>query len=206
MANQIPPLDDDETLILRILDQDAAGLERLLILYGPKAKGYLKKHYGGVLSDIDLDAAIYQAADRVWRYAQSFDPNEGSLKSWFMRIVQTQALDIIEQNSKHSGAEFDLEQHDVEEYDEPLDAKTKQQIEDLDYVIENKLTGLQQAIIRADLKSGDVASVEWLARVHHTSRNSISVSRTKARQNIKKYMTELENQRRSQGGKHELRR
>lgn len=195
-------MDDDETLMLRIMEQDAEALKTLLELYGPKTKGYLVKHYGDILSSIDIDAALYQAAERAWRYAESFDPAEGSLKSWFMRIAQTQAFDIINENQKHAGVGFDLALHDQEEGcdDDPLDKRTEQQLRDLEYVISHKLEGLQQAIVEADLKSGDIAGADRLATIHKTTKNSIYVSRKKARDNIKKFMTEMDDKR-SKGGR-----
>jgi len=94
---------------------------------------------------------------------------------------------------------FDLDRHDRPEVcDEPIDKKAKQRIETLERCIE-KLEGKQQAIIRADLATDDVASAAWLAEKLCTTTNSIYVSRNKARDNLKKCVTEHENQPRSKG-------
>lgn len=200
MSVNVAQEDDDETLNLRIQCQEPQALTQLLALYGPKATGYLRKHYGDDLCDADIDAVIYQSAARAWKYGHSFDPAK-SLKSWFMRIVQRQAIDIINDKTEHEGVGFDLDRHDrPHECDEPLNAKTKQRIEDLDRCIE-KLERLQKAIILADLKSDDVAGADRLAKIHRTSTNSIYVSRNKARANLKKCVTEHEIQRRSKGGR-----
>jgi len=81
---------------------------------------------------------------------------------------------------------FDLDRHDRPEVcDEPIDKKAKQRIETLERCIE-KLEGKQQAIIRADLATDDVASAAWLAEKLCMTTNSIYVSRNKARENSKK--------------------
>ena len=190
--------EDDETLNLRIQCQEPKALVRLLELFGPKAKGYLKKHYGNVLCDADITAALTNALSRAWQYGDSYDPSR-SLKSWFLRIVQTQALDIIKDKKEHRGVAFDLDQHDRPEVcDEPINKKAKQRIDALERCIE-KLEGNQQAIIRADLATDDVASAAWLAERLGTTANSIYVSRNKARENLKKCVTGYENQNRSKG-------
>lgn len=192
--------EDDETLNLRIQCQEPEALARLLELYGPKAKGYLKRHYGRELCTADIEAALYQAATRAWKYGASFNPTR-SLKSWFMRIVQREAIDIINDKDEHKGVEFDLERyHRPEGCDEPLNSRTQQRIEDLERCIE-KLERNQKAIIRADLASDDVAGAARLAEILQTTTNSIYVSRNKARDNLKRCVTEHEIQRRSKGVK-----
>jgi len=161
----------------------------------------LRKTYGDILCDIDIAAALNQAAYCVWRAAGTFDPARGSLKSWFFRIAQRQAIDIIEDRQKHAGVDFDLDRYVQNENVEipELDDQAKRRVDDLQFVITQKLEGLQQAIILADLKAFDVASADRLAAMHGTTRNSIYVSRVKARANIAKHMTEIENRRSGQG-------
>jgi DNA-directed RNA polymerase specialized sigma24 family protein len=118
-----------------------------------------------------------------------------------MRIVQNEAIDMFNDKKEHRGVEFDLTRHDRrEDCDDPVDKKTRQRIDDLERCIE-KLEGNQKAIIKADLKSTDVADAAWLAQKLRTSTNSIYVSRKKARDNLKKCVTEHEIQRRSKGGR-----
>lgn len=189
---------DDETLNLRIQCQEPEALARLLELYGPIAKGYLKKRYGHVLCDLDIVAVLTNAVSRAWQFGDSYDPSR-SLKSWFLRIVQTQAIDMIKDRMEYRGVAFDLERHDRPEVcDEPIDKKTKQRIEALERCIE-KLEGTQKAIIQADLATDGVASAAWLADKLGTTANSIYVSRNKARENLRKCVTEHEKQPRSKG-------
>lgn len=190
--------DDDETLNLRIQCQEPEALVRLLELYGPIARGYLKKRYGNVLCDADIMGVLTTAVSRAWQYGDSYDPSR-SLKSWFLRIVQTQAIDMLKDKKEHRGVAFNLDRHDRPEVcDEPIDKKTKQRIEALERCIE-KLEGKQKAIIQADLATDDVANAAWLADKLGTTANSIYVSRNKARENLRKCVTEHEKQPRSKG-------
>lgn len=189
--------EDDETLNLRIQCQEREAIGKLLELHGPRAKGYLRNQYS--FCDADIDAVLFEAADRAWRYGASYDPKQ-SLKSWFMQIVQHQAINLVNERKARQEVEFSLENHDRPEVcDEPVDKKTKQRIADLERCIE-KLEGNQQAIIREDLKSDDVADAGRLAQKLGSTANSIRVSRVKARANLKKCI-ENEIQGRSKGAK-----
>lgn len=200
MAEAAIDENDDETLNLRIQCQEPDALTRLLELYGPTARGYLKKRYGHVLCDADNMAVLTNAVSRAWQYGDSYDPSR-SLKSWFLRIVQTQAIDMIKDRMEHRGVAFDLQRHDRPEVcDEPIDKKTKQRIDALERCIE-KLEGKQKAIIQADLATDDVASAAWLAEKLGTTANSIYASRNKARENLKKCVSDHENQSRSKGAR-----
>lgn len=200
MADAAIGEDDDETLNLRIQCQEPDALARLAELYGPAARGYLAKRYGHVLCEADIMAVLTNALSRAWQYGDSYDPSR-SLKSWFLRIVQTQAIDLIKDRMEHQGVAFDLDRHDRPEVcDEPLDKKTKQRIETLEGCIE-KLEGNQKAIIRADLATDDVASAARLAEKLGTTANSIYVSRKKARENLRKCVTEHEKQHPSKGAR-----
>lgn len=198
MTGAVIDEDDDETLNLRIQCQEPEALARLLELYGPIARGYLKKRYGHVLCDSDIMAVLTNAVSRAWQYGDSYDPSR-SLKSWFLRIVQTQAIDMLKDKREHRAVAFNLDQHDRPDVcDEPIDKKTKQRVEALERCIE-KLEGKQKAIIQADLATDDVASAAWLAEKLGTTANSIYVSRNKARENLRKCVTEHEKQPSSKG-------
>lgn len=189
--------EDDETLNLRIQCQEPEAIGRLLELYGPKAKGYLRKQYG--FCDADIDTVLFQAVARAWQYGASYEPKQ-SLKSWFMRIVQTRALSLISEKKERQEVGFSLDNHDrPEECDDPIDKNTKRRIEALDRCIQ-KLERNQQTIIREDLKSDDVAGAARLAKMLGSSTNSIYVSRIKARANLKKCV-ENESRQSSRGEK-----
>ena len=192
--------DDDQTLNLRLQLQDPAALSRLLELYGPIAKGYVKKRYGDILSETDIEDVLFEAAGRAWKYGESFNPAK-SLKSWFLTIVQRQAIDMLNDKIAREEVQFDIDFHNrPETTDGPISPKSLERIEDLKRCIE-KLEGNQKAIIRADLKSDDVADAGFLAKKLGTNKNSIYVSRNKARENLRKCVTDYEVQRRSKGAK-----
>lgn len=192
--------DDDETLNFRIQCQEPLALARMLELYGPVARGYLKKRYGHVLCDVDIMEVLTNATSRAWQYGDSYDPSR-TLKSWFLRIVQTQAIDMIKENMEHRAVTFDPQRHDRPDVcDGPISVTTKQLIDALDRCIE-KLEGKQKAIVQADLATDDVASAAWLAEKLGTTANSIYVSRNKARENLRKCISDHENQSRSKGAR-----
>jgi len=192
---------DDETLILRMLEGNKEALFLLIKRHGPKVNGYLKKHYTTLDHSLREDVFM-QAIQRVWRYGGSFNPDKGSFKSWFMRIVVNEAIDVISDRAENEPGQLDLTTDEpIDCADDPIDPRTLRRLKDLDYVIEHKLGPLQRAIIKSDLESDAVASDELLARIHHTSKNSIQSSRNQAHINIAKHMTNIENSRRQGGDK-----
>lgn len=186
----------DDAIVELIRSRNEAGMELLLTQYGRRVKGYLTKRFGVTLMPQDIDAALSDAMLRVWSHIESFDFSKGSLWSWTARIAHHAAIDIINEQKRHPSAKCDIDQLSASDEEPRHDSpESRQQVADLEYVIENMLEGLQQAIIRADLLSDDVASADVLARVHGTTKNSIYVSRQKARANIKKHMEHLAEQR-----------
>ena len=90
---------------------------------------------------------------------------------------------------------------DDPEPDEPLTKEEKQELKDLNYIIEHKLKGHQQAIIKADLAAGGTADAGSLAEMLGTTKDSIYVSRHKAHETIRREMTQLAQQRERLRGK-----
>jgi hypothetical protein len=65
----------------------------------------------------------------------------------------------------------------------------------LDDIIENVLKGLEQAVARADLVSGGEPDIGRLASQHNTSKNTVSVTKCKVREKIRRLILEREAQR-----------
>lgn len=190
-----PSRDADEMLILRMMDQDQDALVELLELYGEVVKGYLLKRYADTLSDIEIDVAINEAAFRVWNHAASFDLKRAPLRGWFITIAKREAIRIIDRGVQY--VPFDEGTHGVTmdecgDEETEQDRKTKRQIKYFEHILENKLVGLQQNIIREDIKSSGKADNARLALKYGKSENNIIVSRNKAMANLRKHMTELE--------------
>lgn len=186
----------DEILLLRMMEQDQDALVEMLEVHGPAVNGYLIKHYSKSLSHIEIEVAINEAAFRVWKHASKYDLNRGPLFAWFLTIANNEALRLVGKGEKY--VPFDESAHgfqidDCHEEEPEADRKTKRQIKLFDYIVEKKLVGLQQNIIREDLHAGGgTADNGRLAAKYGKTTNNIHVSRHKARDNIKRLMKELE--------------
>jgi DNA-directed RNA polymerase specialized sigma24 family protein len=188
---------DGQTLAQRMSQGDEEALRMVLATFGPKVKGWLVKHFGGVLDRSEIDEAFNVAAFNVWRFADRFDEAQGSFGGWYLKIAQRAAENILRRSTVHRNKNLEYDpafdptvNHSRADDDAPA-VFDSQAIQDLERVIDERLVGLQQAIIRADLAAGDQADNERLAERHRTTVNSIKVSRTKARANIFKAMVEL---------------
>lgn len=184
----------DSDIALMLMERSDDGLRLLLQRYAVRIKGYLRKYYGDVLAAPELKEAFDEAVTRIWRFAHRYDESQGTLGSWFIRIAQRTAATIVrrERRQRHQELPEDDEYisgGEVTEECDPIDRKKEKILTELEDEIEN-LPDLQKAIIKADLAAGDVAVADAgrLAELHGTTRNSILVSRHKAKENLHKAM------------------
>lgn len=190
-----PSRDADELLILRMMDREEDALVELLELYSAEVNGYLSKRYGDRLSDIEINVAINEAAFRIWNHASTFKLERAPLRGWFMAIAKNEAIRIIDRGVRY--VPFDETTHgvtmdDCDDEETEYDRKTKRQIKYFEHILEHKLVGLQQAIIQEDVKASGKAENARLALKYGKSENNIIVSRNKAMANLRKHMTDLE--------------
>lgn len=183
----------DSDIALMMAEGDQDGLRLFLKRYGGRIKGFLVKFYASVLQEGELDEARNAAAYNIWRFAERYDEGKGALPSWCIRIAQRAAQSIVRREMKYrsKNLEYDVSYDPAgdppaEETVEALDRSADPRLEDLHRAIET-LPPLQKAIIKADLAAGDgLADAGRLAEIHGTSKNSIYVSRSKARENLKR--------------------
>ena len=206
MINELPV--DDESLAIRMMDGDEDALREVLKVHLQPTKDILSNKYVGILQECEIEEAVSKAALKLWRSADQYNKASGTLGAWFFTMAQSAAIDIIRRerrfHKRFSSLMPECDPPDKEELDideEPLSKEKKQQLKDLDNIIEHKLKGLQQVVVKADLAAGGLADASRLAELHNTSKNSIYVTRYKARERIAQEMQELEQSRERYRGK-----
>lgn len=198
---------DDEDLALRILCGDREALREVLKRHLEPVRDLLVETYHTTVQRADIDEAIWRAVDKMWNTAGSYDKSRGTLRAWFYTMAQSAVIDVFRRERRHRRKYPLLDEWDdvVEpcdpDPDEPLSKEEQQEIKDLNYLVEHKLKGLQQAIIKADLAVGGTADAGALAEMFNTTKDSIYVSRHKARENIRTEMRQLAQQRERLRGK-----
>ncbi len=183
----------DSDIALMMAEKDQNGLRLFLERYGGRIKAYLVKYYSSVLHEGELEEALNAAVYNIWRFADRYHEGKGFLSSWCIRIAQRAAQSIVRREMKYrsKNLEYDVSYDPagdppVEETAEGLDQADDPRLENLHRAIET-LPSLQRAIIKADLAAGNgLADAGRLAEIYGTSKNSIYVSRSKARENLKK--------------------
>ena len=183
----------DSDIALRMAEGDQDGLRLLLERYGGRMKGFLVKRYADILQEGELDEALNVAVYNIWRFAERYDEGKGLLPSWCIRIAQRAAQSIVRREKKHrsKNLEYDAsydpaDDRPAEETVQASDRAADPKREDLHRAIET-LPPLQKAIIKADLAAeSGLADAGRLAEIHGTTKNSIYVSRNKARENLSK--------------------
>lgn len=179
---------DDDDIILGLMDKDEDALRALLEKYGGTIRVLVRKKFGDILQGPELEEVLTRTAHKVWRYAGSYDEKKASLKGWVLFIAVREAQTILRETKKQRHLQLDDEiqvERGFFDCDPPdVEKKERKVLGDMREAIDG-LPPLQKAIIEADLRSGDVADASRLAQIHGTSKNSIYVSRNKAREKIR---------------------
>lgn len=185
------PSPDDAETVRFLRERDAAGLRLLLTVHGSIVRTCVKKTFGDALSDLEIDDVMNKAAFNAWRAADSFDPVKGSLRAWFLVIARNAARGVLRSKLQRR---FETRVDDIDSVaatatDEIPSMPPSGFLAAVRTCIE-ALPRLQRHIIKADLRSGDVANADELAKTLRTSKNSIYVSRSMARQTLKRRLLE----------------
>ncbi len=188
--------DRDNDTANRLRQRDPRALRWLLEDYGGQVQCNLRREFASSLGDNEIDEALNLAAHRVWRSANTYDSNRGTLRAWFYVIARNSALDVLKRERRarrdaQPAATWDMAAQMSLPTGDLVPSETQQQyLDSLNASIE-RLPPLQMAIIKADLRAGDKADASDLALRYHTTRNSIYASRSIARKTLRRYMTEL---------------
>lgn len=185
---------DAQMIVNGLVRRDEDALRALLCHYGPNLKAWLLARFGRSLQQTELDHVLSVTAFNAWRFADRFDETRGPLEAWLITIAGNAARSLLRGQLEHRCIHLEYEQrydpawYDDDDDDDDCDAK-KYVIVDLEDAI-CRLPRLQRSIVEADLAAGGHADDDRLVTALHTSKNSIQVSRNKARKNILKFMQE----------------
>lgn len=179
--------DHRDTVTARLLSSgDPEGLRRLLADHGGTVRWTLTREFSKVLDQLQIDDALSQASQRVWKSGHRFDPARGTLRAWFYVIARNCARRLLER--QRSDATFrqvdDLDAHARRPSDAAVPTPPSPFVQDLRRCID-QLPRLQRAVVLADLAAGGSAPAAELAAELGTSANSVYVSRTNARKALK---------------------
>jgi RNA polymerase sigma factor (sigma-70 family) len=185
------PSPDDAEIVRSLRERDAAGLRLLLTVHGSITRTCVKKTFGDALSDLEIDDVMNKAAFNAWRAADSFDPAKGSLRAWFLVIARNAGRGVLrsKQQRRFETRGDDIDGVAATATDEIPSVPPSGFLAAVRACIE-ALPRMQRQVIKADLRSGDVANADELAKTLRTTKNSIYVSRSMARQTLKRRLLE----------------
>ncbi|MCF6283574.1 MAG: hypothetical protein L3K26_00055 [Candidatus Hydrogenedentes bacterium] len=185
---------DDVELVLRMMEHDEEALSIVIRRYSGKTIGGLRNKFGTTACEETLNDAIDHAALMVWTKAGEFDDSQGTLGGFFYTCALNKVYDTLRAGRKPESIEIvSLEalgrditaQEDAQE--EPLTPEREKLYKDLHESIQG-LPDMQRRIIETDLMAGCNADNDYLADSLRTTKNSIFVSRSKAREKIRQEM------------------
>ena len=173
-----PERDAETARLLAALDPE--GLRRLLLDHGGKVLWTLRMDFKTVLDASEIDDALSQASERIWRFGGRFDLTRGTLRAWFYVITRNCALRILEAKRHPDAPQLvdDIESLMRSSKSVPEAArspKSKRFARALHRCIA-ALPAQQRAIILADLAAGGRADTNHLVQQLKTSPNTIYVA------------------------------
>lgn len=112
--------DDWSALLTRVgAERDRAAFERLFRHFAPLIKGFHHSRNTQVLCAEAADELVQEVMFRVWRRAPSFDSRKASASTWIYTIMRNCRIDLLRRNSRHQGADNDIDVDDI--WDESTD-------------------------------------------------------------------------------------
>ncbi|MCA8941089.1 MAG: sigma-70 family RNA polymerase sigma factor [Planctomycetes bacterium] len=155
-------------------------------------RALLMKEFGGEAARDAAEDAMSAALHRIWSKIDAFEPERASLRTWFYVIARNRLRSRRKAERNHLlAAELDLLHSVAEADDAEGDRLPSARVLALESSI-SRLRGLQREIILADLEAGGVAEASELARAFDTSTNTIYVTRSKARRQLREWIVESE--------------
>lgn len=178
----------DRTTVELLVAGETAGLERLFGDHGAIVRVHLRRAFGKMLDELELDEVMSIASVRVWLGARRFDATRGTLRAWLAVITRNCAIRHLEQRRRRR----DEPRSNLDRLELPLPAATSPKdrtrlIADLYRCIEN-LPPRQRDVLYADLEAGDTVPAAALATRLGTSANSVYVSRQRGRRALEAAM------------------
>lgn len=144
---------------------------------------------------MDIDAAVNQAAHRIWIHAAAFDEARGSLRAWFYSVARNCALMTLRDRRRGDSVRYVRELDALaaapapDQVEPPLSAVDRKFRDDFHECVA-ELPRLQRLVLLADLAAGGAAPAKQLEKELGTTANSIYVSRTNARKALREMMKE----------------
>ena len=199
-SNSRMPTEQLEVAVPERLDRPEC-LEDVLRAFGPAVRAVLTRKYYGVLSYDDIEDVLATGLYRLWASRDRFDPDVGSLKAWFFRIVDNCARDVLKygwQKARQLEVSSDQLLKTAASPSDPTDDGERTRRSDIDestvYALREILDSLpdaQRKIVLADsLAKDETASSEFLADELGLSASTVRVYRKRALERIRREMKE----------------
>jgi RNA polymerase sigma-70 factor (ECF subfamily) len=182
----------DESLAIRVAGGNSAALEVLYDRYAAIVLGLALRIIGERASAEDV---VQETFWRVWKGAETFQPQRGSFASWLFRIVRNLSIDVYRRrNVRPQGVPADDDGASILEQTPDLDMDVAAQTQS---ILENKqirnalssLPGVQRQVI-------EMAYFHGMTRqeIAEATGEALGTIHTRARLALQKLRDELERQ------------
>jgi RNA polymerase sigma factor (sigma-70 family) len=197
---------DEETLVLRLMEEDEDALVELIKGYGPNVEGYLRRKFRLVLKSPELDEAFNRAFFNAFRFADKFKPERCSLRGWVIRIARNAAVSIIRGENRHQAKDLEYDPaydpaDDCDDVSPDVDSKEHARLNALYKFIETKLTGFEQTVALNCFVAGGEADTTRLAALHGKDRGNVDTVKSKVKKKITQALLEWDSSHSGKKGK-----
>jgi DNA-directed RNA polymerase specialized sigma24 family protein len=159
------------------------GMRRLLEAHGGRVRAALRRRYPSVRDEHVLLEAINDAAGSVFR---AYDASKGcSLGGWFLFIAGRRVCDLLRGERQRRKKTVPLDRGLCQDdRSSPSRALISQEFQSAVDQALSQLSGLERAVIEADIDAGKQARAGVLARRLQTTEHSIYAARARARRKM----------------------
>jgi RNA polymerase sigma factor (sigma-70 family) len=174
--------DGDIVRLFRDGDEDEAA-RRLLERYGGRVRAALRKRFPSIHDDHILLQAIHDAMRTV---LVDYDPSKGaSLGGWLMLIACRRVCDVLRGDRARRHRTTSLVGDDCcDQRPAPGSHLATEEFRAAVRLAMEQLSGLERAVIEADIDAGKQASADSLAKTLKTTEQSIYAARARARRKL----------------------
>ena len=188
------PVTKQNDLADRLQADDPDAIQQLLRQYGGAVLHVLTQRYTGILPASDLEDVVSIGLFRVWQHRHRFDSSKASLRSWFFRICENAARDVLK-HGWHKARTLEISSESVTEPQQPTSSKpadhpASKQWQQLKAAID-ELPETQRRIVLADAAAkDDVACSTWLAGELGITPGAVRVNRKRAMDKLRRLATD----------------
>lgn len=184
---------DDDEIVLRLLDRDQDALRELTLRYGGYLLNAVRRHYGHLLSEEDIEEVVQDTFLKAWNHIGEYDDRKAKLTTWLFAVAKNVAIDHMRRSAHVLEVVNPREDADHPEDRRPpmvtnMSPEKTQSLSRLSDAM-GHLSDLERAIVETDAHVGIEASTSLMKKQSGLPAGTIRVYRCRALKKLRDALT-----------------